>query len=47
MYVGLCEEESVTVWLNHNSVMFYRVDERPAFTVVEPRLREYYYDIAQ
>uniref|UniRef100_A0A8C5HU52 Tyrosine-protein kinase n=1 Tax=Gouania willdenowi TaxID=441366 RepID=A0A8C5HU52_GOUWI len=25
----------------------YRVEERPAFTVIEPRLREYYYDIAQ
>lgn len=25
----------------------YKADERPAFTVVEPRLREYYYDIAQ
>ncbi|XP_042365293.1 tyrosine-protein kinase SYK isoform X2 [Plectropomus leopardus] len=25
----------------------YKVEERPAFTVVEPRLREYYYDIAQ
>ncbi|XP_017289498.1 tyrosine-protein kinase SYK isoform X3 [Kryptolebias marmoratus] len=24
----------------------YKVDERPAFRVVEPRLREYYYDIA-
>ncbi|XP_013870539.1 tyrosine-protein kinase SYK [Austrofundulus limnaeus] len=24
----------------------YKVDERPAFSVVEPRLREYYYDIA-
>ncbi|XP_033502789.2 tyrosine-protein kinase SYK isoform X2 [Epinephelus lanceolatus] len=25
----------------------YKADERPGFTVVEPRLREYYYDIAQ
>ncbi|MED6295038.1 hypothetical protein AMECASPLE_025453, partial [Ameca splendens] len=25
----------------------YKVDERPGFAVVEPRLREYYYDIAQ
>uniref|UniRef100_A0A1A7XDQ8 Tyrosine-protein kinase n=1 Tax=Iconisemion striatum TaxID=60296 RepID=A0A1A7XDQ8_9TELE len=25
----------------------YKVDERPGFSVVEPRLREYYYDIAQ
>ncbi|KAM4528058.1 tyrosine-protein kinase SYK isoform 1-T4 [Odontesthes bonariensis] len=25
----------------------YKVEERPGFTVVEPRLREYYYDIAQ
>ncbi|KAE8284716.1 Tyrosine-protein kinase SYK [Larimichthys crocea] len=25
----------------------YKADERPAFTVVEPRLREYYYDTAQ
>ncbi|XP_070780370.1 tyrosine-protein kinase SYK [Enoplosus armatus] len=25
----------------------YKVDERPGFRVVEPRLREYYYDIAQ
>uniref|UniRef100_A0A673BVH6 Tyrosine-protein kinase n=1 Tax=Sphaeramia orbicularis TaxID=375764 RepID=A0A673BVH6_9TELE len=25
----------------------YKADERPAFTVVEPRLREYYYDISQ
>ncbi|XP_015260738.1 PREDICTED: tyrosine-protein kinase SYK isoform X1 [Cyprinodon variegatus] len=25
----------------------YKVDERPSFAVVEPRLREYYYDIAQ
>ncbi|KAM3842699.1 tyrosine-protein kinase SYK-like [Diretmus argenteus] len=25
----------------------YKVDERPGFTVVEPRLRDYYYDIAQ
>ncbi|KAK9532979.1 hypothetical protein VZT92_010336 [Zoarces viviparus] len=25
----------------------YKVDERPGFKVVEPRLREYYYDIAQ
>ncbi|XP_076020188.1 tyrosine-protein kinase SYK [Genypterus blacodes] len=25
----------------------YKVDQRPAFKVVEPRLREYYYDIAQ
>uniref|UniRef100_A0A673BVH1 Tyrosine-protein kinase n=1 Tax=Sphaeramia orbicularis TaxID=375764 RepID=A0A673BVH1_9TELE len=24
----------------------YKADERPAFTVVEPRLREYYYDIS-
>ncbi|XP_042251708.1 tyrosine-protein kinase SYK isoform X1 [Thunnus maccoyii] len=25
----------------------YKVEERPKFSVVEPRLREYYYDIAQ
>uniref|UniRef100_A0A3Q1BUK7 Tyrosine-protein kinase SYK n=2 Tax=Amphiprion ocellaris TaxID=80972 RepID=A0A3Q1BUK7_AMPOC len=25
----------------------YKADERPGFSVVEPRLREYYYDIAQ
>lgn len=25
----------------------YKVEERPGFTVVEPRLRDYYYDIAQ
>uniref|UniRef100_A0A087X420 Spleen tyrosine kinase n=1 Tax=Poecilia formosa TaxID=48698 RepID=A0A087X420_POEFO len=25
----------------------YKVEERPGFAVVEPRLREYYYDIAQ
>ncbi|XP_035523462.1 tyrosine-protein kinase SYK-like [Morone saxatilis] len=25
----------------------YKADERPGFNVVEPRLREYYYDIAQ
>ncbi|XP_035481176.1 tyrosine-protein kinase SYK isoform X2 [Scophthalmus maximus] len=25
----------------------YKADERPGFTIVEPRLREYYYDIAQ
>ncbi|XP_041826605.1 tyrosine-protein kinase SYK isoform X2 [Melanotaenia boesemani] len=25
----------------------YKVDERPGFSVVEPRLRDYYYDIAQ
>ncbi|KAM4532021.1 tyrosine-protein kinase SYK isoform 1-T3 [Fundulus diaphanus] len=25
----------------------YKVDQRPGFAVVEPRLREYYYDIAQ
>nr|XP_043868880.1 tyrosine-protein kinase SYK isoform X1 [Solea senegalensis]XP_043868881.1 tyrosine-protein kinase SYK isoform X1 [Solea senegalensis] len=25
----------------------YKADERPGFTTVEPRLREYYYDIAQ
>lgn len=25
----------------------YKVEERPGFSVVEPRLREYYYDIAQ
>lgn len=25
----------------------YKVEERPAFSVVEPRLREYYYDISQ
>uniref|UniRef100_A0A3Q3X1U7 Tyrosine-protein kinase n=1 Tax=Mola mola TaxID=94237 RepID=A0A3Q3X1U7_MOLML len=25
----------------------YKADERPAFAVVEPRLREYYYDISQ
>nr|XP_020474439.1 tyrosine-protein kinase SYK isoform X2 [Monopterus albus] len=25
----------------------YKADERPGFAVVEPRLREYYYDIAQ
>lgn len=25
----------------------YKADERPAFNVVEPRLREYYYDISQ
>lgn len=25
----------------------YKVDERPPFSVVEPRLRDYYYDIAQ
>ncbi|XP_054468417.1 tyrosine-protein kinase SYK [Anoplopoma fimbria] len=25
----------------------YKLDERPGFKVVEPRLREYYYDIAQ
>ncbi|XP_029941237.1 tyrosine-protein kinase SYK [Salarias fasciatus] len=25
----------------------YKAEERPAFSIVEPRLREYYYDIAQ
>ncbi|XP_071321905.1 tyrosine-protein kinase SYK isoform X2 [Trachinotus anak] len=25
----------------------YKADQRPGFTIVEPRLREYYYDIAQ
>ncbi|XP_023253608.1 tyrosine-protein kinase SYK isoform X1 [Seriola lalandi dorsalis] len=25
----------------------YKADERPGFTIVEPRLRDYYYDIAQ
>ncbi|XP_040914963.1 tyrosine-protein kinase SYK isoform X2 [Toxotes jaculatrix] len=25
----------------------YKADERPGFSIVEPRLREYYYDIAQ
>lgn len=26
---------------------FFRPDERPSFAVVEPRLRDYYYDISQ
>lgn len=26
---------------------FFRAEERPRFAVVEPRLRDYYYDIAQ
>lgn len=32
-----------------SSGVFYvsRADERPGFSVVEPRLRDYYYDIAQ
>ncbi|XP_062290678.1 tyrosine-protein kinase SYK isoform X1 [Scomber scombrus] len=30
-----------------NACWTYKVDERPKFSVVEPRLRDYYYDIAQ
>uniref|UniRef100_A0A8D0A059 Tyrosine-protein kinase n=1 Tax=Sander lucioperca TaxID=283035 RepID=A0A8D0A059_SANLU len=30
-----------------NTCWTYKLDERPGFSVVEPRLREYYYDISQ
>lgn len=35
------------LWLLHVIFMSSRANERPGFNIVEPRLREYYYDIAQ
>jgi len=32
---------------NVSFLCFCRSDERPGFSVVEPRLRHYYYDISQ
>ncbi|KAF3848719.1 hypothetical protein F7725_015216 [Dissostichus mawsoni] len=46
--IGICEAESLMLVMELADLgPLNKLDERPGFTVVEPRLREFYYDIAQ